>query len=455
MKTNKKLLIVLFGSLAIFAVGFVFAPKVSAADATSPKLTDVKMVAVDVFGITPGVSFLWKTDEKTNGKIDYGTVSGSYISSISEIYTGLLEHSAAVTNLAYNTTYYFRVQATDLLGNSVNSKEFTYKTPIQELEIKSVKILDVLTDSAIIEVVLNRKGVINITAKNEAGEAVGKSYYLSSESAYTDKGVLILKGFSPSTSYTISVGASYEVYNQNDNDAYPYDLMTSAIMTKSLTTTSVPEITKVNKLKGVVGSIIAIHGKNFGKDLDHAAQKLVASVGCAISSDGKTSCPAEVVAWTDSEIQLRVTEGSKSGTIYLLNTYGYDDYLINRGDISFLDTYYFPVVALPDSDISAEQNAMLKFTVAGIASKVTITKAYGCGFSITARKAVTKHAKSIRIRKLFRQGDAIDTHLKSVYDAYKTNWKRAPRCHELQFHYDHKTPILKLVTWLKGINPKN
>lgn len=444
-----------FASAFILLGVFAIAPFAFAADTTAPKITDLKMSAVDIYGSVPGVSFSWKTNEKTNGKIEYGTISGSYASSAPETYTGFLKHSVAVTGLAYDTAYFFRVQVTDLSGNIANSNEFTYKTPVQNLEIASVRILDVNADSAIIQVSLNRKGVIFITAKNEAGETVGNSYYLNGEEAYTDKGAILLKGLAPDTSYTISVGASYEVYNPGDPDTYPYDSITAIPATKSLTTASVPEITKVTKSKGAVGSIIAIHGKNFGKDLDLSSQKLIAAIGCPVDSDGATSCAAEIIVWTDSEIQLRVTEKSQSGTIYLLNAYGYDDYLVNRGAISFLETNYFPNVAFPGPDLSDKENAMLKFSVVGISSGTAVSKAYGCGFSATARKATSRYAKNIRIGKSFKQGDKTDAYLKSVYDLYKTNWKRAPRCEELQFHYDHKTPLQRLTAWLKGRKPKN
>lgn len=447
IKVSKKLLAgSLFGLSMFLAAGFVFAPKAFAADTTAPKIIDPKMFTIDA---PLEVDFSWKTNEKTNGKIEYGTTSGSYTSSVLEtdsvleMHTGLIRHNVLMTTgLAYGTTYYFRIQATDLFGNIANSKEFSWKTPVRELKINSVKVLDVNANSAIIQVSFNRKGTISVSAKNESGETVGESYILEGEESFAVRGKVILKGLVPNTSYVVSIAGWYTGSKAEGN---PVVMSTSVI--NVLTTTPVPEITKINKSKGGVGSIISIYGKNFGKDLGLPAQKLVAAVGCPIDWDETTYCAAEIISWTDSEIQVRITNWSKSGIIHLMNAY--------NSDIPYINEHYFPAVVLPWPNISNKGNALFLFSVTDISGKAAVAKACGCGFSTTARKATSRYAKNIRVKKVFHQGDSTDAYFKSVYDLYEINWKRAPRCEELQFHYDHKTSLQKLTAWLKGGKPKN
>ncbi|MFC1662753.1 fibronectin type III domain-containing protein [Patescibacteria group bacterium] len=74
-----------------------------------------------------------------------------------------------------------------------------------------------------------------------------------------------------------------------------------------------------------------------------------------------------------------------------------------------------------------------------------VTSAYGCAFSISGADENT-----IRINKEFTTGSDIDTYFKRVYNAYYGVWNRYPRCTEMQFHYDHSTPIERLVEWLNS-----
>ncbi len=458
-KVKRKSIIYLASAGLMAFLGFFTAASVSfAADTTAPKISEIKMVKGDDYGNAPFAVFSWKTNEKTNGKVEYGTVSGVYTKSVAEQKTGLLTHQVNISDLEFDTTYYFKISAIDLANNAAASEEYSYATPIKDpIKILKVKVLDVLADSAIVNVSLNRKAAISVSAKNSNNETEGSAYYLYGEGPYDAESTLLIKGLKPSTDYSLTVNAQYEIYNPNDPDTYPYDLVQAEPLTgTTIKTSPAPEVIKMDKTKGARGTLVTVKGKYFGKDFDIDQQKLVAAVGCDIETDGRTACPAEIVYWNDSEIQFIVNERSQTGIVNILNNYHFEEHLYNRGDYSLLNDDYFPAMALPGPEISDQEKKAMTFSILGAANvKSIVAKSYGCGFSATARKANSRYAKTIRVSKLFRQGDKTDAYFKSVYDLYKTNWKRAPRCEELQFHYDHKTPLQKLTAWLKSRKPKN
>ncbi len=87
-----------------------------AVDTTPPVISSVTA--------TPGsggaATVSWTTDEASTSRVDYGTVSGSLGSTVSDP-AGVTAHSVNLTGLATNTTYYYRVTSTDAASNSATS----------------------------------------------------------------------------------------------------------------------------------------------------------------------------------------------------------------------------------------------------------------------------------------------------------------------------------------------
>jgi len=71
----------------------------------------------------------WATDTSTKGKVQYG-VTTSYGSEVSES-AFATNHSVTLSGLSANTTYYFRVVATDQAGTSTTSAGANLKTTAQ------------------------------------------------------------------------------------------------------------------------------------------------------------------------------------------------------------------------------------------------------------------------------------------------------------------------------------
>src|SRR5207248_6457095 len=69
----------------------------------------------------------WATDEPATSLVDYGTTS-SYGSSSPLDPTLVTNHSVALSGLAANTLYHYRVKSTDASGNPASSGDFTFST---------------------------------------------------------------------------------------------------------------------------------------------------------------------------------------------------------------------------------------------------------------------------------------------------------------------------------------
>src|SRR4029079_12336598 len=114
-------------------VDVVFAP--SLADSTPPVISQIKAAIVD----SSRVTITWTTNEVSTSKILYST-DADLVSSTTALPPGTItvnqtafvtQHSVALTGLAPNTTYYYRVVSVDRSGNEakVNAPTFTVPGP--------------------------------------------------------------------------------------------------------------------------------------------------------------------------------------------------------------------------------------------------------------------------------------------------------------------------------------
>lgn len=189
----------------------------------------------------------------------------------------------------------------------------------------------------------------------------------------------------------------------------------------------------------------------------------------SISVRNITATTAEVVANLSRGGYSEVRYGSVSGT---LPNYAYGGgrggSLTPSAKLTNLrpnTTYYFNVIARIGSEynyivvIPEDRTATSderSFTTAKEGTTPTnssnantstpnyVTKTYGCSYSTS-----TANETTVRVQSQFVKGGETDVYLGKVAAAYQTEWKRAPRCTELQFHLDHATPLDRLTTWLK------
>lgn len=94
-------------------------------DKTPPfvSMVEVKKIEISVF-INGEIS--WETDELSDSMVEYGTTEGYGYSSYSDIYTK--KHTFKLNNLERNRIYHYRVISSDLYGNKVISKDYTFDT---------------------------------------------------------------------------------------------------------------------------------------------------------------------------------------------------------------------------------------------------------------------------------------------------------------------------------------
>ena len=92
-------------------------------DTDSPVITDVQVsdVTLDSAVIT------WQTDELSTSEVAYTSTAGDYTASDSGM---VILHSIPLTGLTPGTDYYYKVSSTDVTGNSTESDEYSFITPI-------------------------------------------------------------------------------------------------------------------------------------------------------------------------------------------------------------------------------------------------------------------------------------------------------------------------------------
>ena len=132
-------------------------------DMTPPSVTDI---SVPIITATQA-AVIWKTNEPADGKVMYGTTSGSYTDSTELITTKITDHIAAISNLAEATTYYYVVMSSDQKGNSTTTPEQSFKTTTKETVV-------VTTGGGMVGVAQQLYDIL--LAENEANKAKLKDY---------------------------------------------------------------------------------------------------------------------------------------------------------------------------------------------------------------------------------------------------------------------------------------
>jgi len=96
---------------------------VSVTVANPPVISGVTAPSITSSGATVG----WTTNEPSDGQVEYGTTTA--YGSVTTLNTSLVtSHAQALSGLAPNTWYHYRVKSRDAAGNLAVSGDFTFKT---------------------------------------------------------------------------------------------------------------------------------------------------------------------------------------------------------------------------------------------------------------------------------------------------------------------------------------
>ena len=92
-------------------------------DTTEPVISSVSASTPD----TTSTTITWTTNESSDSKVSYGTVSGTYDANSTDA-SSVTSHSIALSSLTSGTAYYFVAVSTDATGNAATSTEGTFTT---------------------------------------------------------------------------------------------------------------------------------------------------------------------------------------------------------------------------------------------------------------------------------------------------------------------------------------
>lgn len=412
-----KRFIAVFIAALVVSAGWVFVQQTAAQ--TGPEIIESnRYLSINTVQLT------WRTDVTSRGKVEYGTASGQYTSEANSTSGSTTSHQVYLRDLSFETTFYYRIIATDLDGNVTRSTEESFTTTASDLRIESISTTTIGLDKAVIETRTNKHSIHSVKYGTTADALTETGYRLSLEAGLggSTQYYVLMDDLQPQTTYY------YRVY-VNRYESY-HDVSEEAVSdVKSLTTTAAPSISGISRESGPPGSRLTITGQNFGSEPSTTGLERVVTTGCTpdYSYGSLTgSCQAHnVLSWSDTEIVVQINDTKTSGAVYVDKTVtGWGGTYANMFTIRGPE---FRIVGAPVQDTSAKKEA------------------FGCSLSTSTSNEATLKLSTIPV-----EGDNTYAYLQNVYNAYQEAWGRYPRCDELQFHMDHGTPLERLKEWLAG-----
>jgi hypothetical protein len=198
-----------FGNLAISA-DYTF----TTVDINAPVIT-----LVTATGITGnGATIAWTTNEASNSQVEYGTTT-SYGSSTTLNSSMVTAHSQALSGLASQTTYHFRVKSTDATGNSATSSDYTFITlDVTAPTITAVTATGISGNSATIAWTTNEAG----NSQVEYGTTTSYGSSTTINSSMVTSHSQALSGLAGSTTYHFRVKSADASGNLTTSSDYTY-----------------------------------------------------------------------------------------------------------------------------------------------------------------------------------------------------------------------------------------
>jgi len=185
---------------------------VTVTDTVAPTISGVADLSL---GLNEATIF-WTTDELAISHLEYGTTE-SYGQSATLPASGLLAHTAILLNLTPNTTYYYCVHATDLVGNTRNSCGHTFQTAAYSIvedttppNVTLITVAPITTTSATINFTTDIVG----NARVEYGTTAGYGETTPLDTMLSLNHSVTLSNLTPDTLYHYRVITSDDIGNE-------------------------------------------------------------------------------------------------------------------------------------------------------------------------------------------------------------------------------------------------
>lgn len=179
----------------------------------------------------------WKTTSSATSKILYGTTSAYGQEYIDNSGSQTTTHTVQLTGLSDSTTYNFKIQGTDVDGNTLVSDNYVFTTltypKISNLRVEQVK------SSATSTVRVSFDTNVSTTAQVTVGNKEVSDYSLKTSRSFT------ISGLADNTTYTVTARARDEYGNEADSISQPY---------KTEFDTRPPAVTNVTTESSIVGT---------------------------------------------------------------------------------------------------------------------------------------------------------------------------------------------------------
>ncbi len=182
------------------------------ADTNAPVISNITSLSLG----TTEATLVWTTDELAVSHLEYGTTT-RYGTQPTLSASALIAHTAILTGLAANTTYYYCIHATDLFGNTANSCGHSFTTAANPILIDStppnitlVTVAPITTTSATIGFTTNEIANAEVEYGTTAG--YGNITPLDTNLALTHS--VVISNLEPNTLYHYRIKTSDEIGNQ-------------------------------------------------------------------------------------------------------------------------------------------------------------------------------------------------------------------------------------------------
>lgn len=306
---------------------------IAPADTTAPVISGVANLSLGLGEAT----IAWTTDELAVSRLEYGTTQSYGQEAILDA-TALLAHTTLLTGLAFGTTYYYCIHATDLAGNTSSSCGHEFITAAESSSSDGTSVITDTTppDISLITVTSINSDSVTInwttdtvaTGQVEYGTTAAYGEVTTLDSALSLIHSVTITGLTPNTEYHYRIRSADEIGNTATSSDNVFT--TASLVSGEVTTT-----TSETSTTGTVGDT----STSSDTTLLISSIETVAISSSAVTITWLTDLPA------DSQIEYG--ESVNLGSLTTLSSELLTSHSITITDLSPGTNYIFRVKSKP------------------------------------------------------------------------------------------------------------